>query len=50
MVHLECKVLEMNIKIRVTISQVGLYDTLMSSTPQHLHGYYYYSCYFPVGY
>ena len=32
---------------RVTISQVGLYDT---PTFQNLHSYCSYSCYFPEGY
>ena len=35
---------------RVTKSRAGLYDTLMSPTPQHLHSYHSYSHYFPVGY
>ena len=34
----------------VTISRAGLYDTLPSPTLQHLHGFYSYSSYFPVGY
>ena len=34
----------------VTVSRAGQYDTSLSPTLQHFHGYYSYSHYFPVGY